>query len=627
MPKAAAPLVVLLLVVVAALLGDKPQPRADFTFINRGDVTTLDLALMSWQQDLRVARTLYEGLTKNDIFTWDYANKPGVAKEWTISPDGRTYTFFLRDDAKWSNGAPVTAEDFRYSWRRCLLPDLAGDYVKLFTLIKGGREFYHWRANALKEFSASPLTGKDREAAAKALWTETLAQFDTLVQLRAPDSRTLVVELERPTPHFLDLTSFAVFYPVYPPLVDAYQTIDPQTGYLKSNPDWTKPPKLISNGPFVLKTWRFKRDMRLEKNPHWWNRDSLAIDSIAIPTIEDPNAAVLAFKTGVVQWVSDVSAPYRGDMIAQRNAFFDEHADAVATMRAEGLDPVEIARRLPPDPRARIHTFDAFGTYFYNFNCLPTLKDGRPNPFADPRVRRAFTMAIDRAAIVNDVRRSGERVATTMIPPGSIAGYTSPKGVPFDPAAARALLAEAGYPDGEGFIPVEILFNKDAGHDLIAQTIARNWEQFLGVKVILQQKEIKVFREDVKDGNFMVSRAGWFGDYGHPTTFLDLSRAGNGNNDRKYSSPRFEALMDAADNEPDPAKAMALYQQAESLLVDEDLPFAPIFQYVQIYLFDAHTLAGISSHPRQEQNMYEVDILGDGKGPDQPRPMRTSEPE
>lgn len=622
MPKAAAPLVVLLLVIVAALLGDKPQPRADFSFINRGDVTTLDLALMSWQQDLRVARVLYEGLTKNDIFTWDYQNKPGVAERWEVSDDGRTYTFHLRDNAKWSNGEPVTAEDFRYSWRRCMLPDLAGDYAKLFTLIKGGDEFYHWRANALKEFAASRLAGKEREAAANALWEETLQRFDTTVQLRAPDSRTLVVELVRPTPHFLDLTSFAIFYPIYPPLVEAYQSIDPQTAYVKSNPDWTKPPHLISNGPFVLKTWRFKRDMRLERNPHWWNQEALSIESISIPTIEDPNAGVLAFKTGVVQWVSDVSAPYRGDMIAQRDQFFAEHADEVAKMRAEGLDPVEIARRLPRDPRAHIHTFDAFGTYFYNFNCLPMLKDGRKNPFADPRVRRAFTMAIDRGAIVDDVRRSGERVSQTLIPPNSIRGYTSPKGVPFDPAAARALLAEAGFPNGEGFITVEILFNKDSGHDLIAQAIARNWEQYLGVKVILQQKEIKVFREDVKEANYMVSRGSWFGDYGHPTTFLDLSRDGNGNNDRKYASPQFEALMDAADNEPDFQQSMDLYAQAERLLVDEDLPIAPIFQYVQIYLFDPHVLAGISSHPRQEQNMYEVDILGDGKGPDQPRPMK-----
>lgn len=617
-----APVIVLLMVVVVAVVGDRPAPRADFVFINRGDVTTLDLAQMSWMQDLRIARLVFEGLTKNDIFTPGYDVQPGVAERWEVSDDGRTYTFHLRDNARWSNGEPVTSEDFRYSWRRCLIPDSAGDYAKLFTLIEGGKEFYDWRAARLREFAKNPLTGEARAQAARALWEETLAKYDSLVEVRAPDSRTLVVTLVRPAPHFLDLTSFAVFYPVYPPLVRAYESLDPETGYLKTNPDWTKPPTLIGNGPFKLTVWRFKRDMRLERNEHWWNGANLNIDSITTPTIDDPNAAVLAFRTGAVDWVSEVSASYRGDMVEAKQQFYAEHADEVARLRAEGWDSVEIDRRLPPDPRNHVHTFPAFGTYFYNFNCEPRLKDGRDNPFHDPRVRRAFTMAIDRESIVRDVRRAGERVATTLIPPGSIPGYTSPRGVHFDPPAARALLAEAGYPNGEGFITVEVLFNKDAGHDLIAQAIARNWEEHLGVKVLLQQKEIKVFRQDLKDTNFMTSRAGWFGDYGYPTTFLNLSRTGDGNNDRKYTNPAFDALLDQAASEPDPAKALALLSEAERIIVEEDLPMAPIFQYVQVYLFDPHRLTGISSHPRQEQNMYQVDIFGDGKGSDEPRVMQ-----
>lgn len=626
MLKILAPIGALILVIAIAVLGDRPQPRADFVFINRGDVTTLDLAQMSWMQDLRIARLIYEGLTKNDIFSQEYTNMPGVAERWEISPDGLTYTFHLRANATWSNGQPVTADDFRYAWRRCLIPDSAGDYAKLFTLIKGGSDFYQWRVDALAEFAQSPLTGTDREAAAKELWEQTLAAYDEIVQLRAPDPRTLIVTLERPAPYFVDLTSFAVFYPVYPPLVKAYESIDPQTGYLKTSPDWTKPPRLIGNGPFILTQWRFKRDMRLEKNPNWWNADSINIDSIVTPTIEDPNAAVLAFKTGAVDWVSDVTVPYRGDMIADKAAFLAEHAEQVASLRAQGLDSISIDRLLPKDDRANIHAFPAFGTYFYNFNCLPTLKDGRKNPFADARVRKAFTMAIDREAIVRDVRRSGERVATTLIPPGSIPGYTSPKGVSFDPPAARKLLAEAGFPEGKGFITVEILFNKDAGHDLIAQSIARNWQKYLNVNVLLQQKEIKVFRDDLKNANFMTSRAGWFGDYGYPTTFLNLSKTGDGNNDRKYSNPAFDALLDAADNEPDPAKALAILSEAERMMVEDELPIAPIFQYVQIYLFDPHRLTGISSHPRQEQNMYECDLLDDAKGANIPRKMQPATP-
>lgn len=658
MLKLLVPFVLLIALVGATVLFDRPMPRADFRFINRGDVTTLDLAQMSWMQDLRVARLLWEGLTKNDVFTLNYDIAPGVAERWEPSPDGKTYTFHLRENAKWSNGSPVTAEDFVFSWRRCLLPDIAADYVKLFTLIKGGQAFYDWRTAQIAAFTSatsgpfdkrSGVTQADwdalranlgeagwlvdrarekdanviptRRELAQMLWQGTIEHFERTVAVRAEGPRTLVVELERPTPYFLDLTSFAVFYPVYPPIVKAHESVDEETGRLKTNPDWTKPPTLVTNGPFVLTAWRFKRDMRLERNEFYWKKSEIMIRSISIPSVDDPNSQVLAFQTGAVDWVSDVTPQYVGDILDEKQAFYREHQAEVDRLRAEGWDSVEIDRRLPPDPRNRISTFPAFGTYWYNFNCLPRLADGRENPFHDARVRRAFAMAIDKREIVENVRRRGEPVATTIIPPGSIGGYDSPRGVPFDPAAARALLAEAGYPDPSTFITVEILFNKDGGHDLIAQTIARQWEKHLGVRVALAQKEIKVFRDDLKKQNFMVSRAGWFGDYGDPTTFLDLSRKDDGNNDRKYHSPRYEALLDQALDEVDPQKRMDLLEEAERILVDEDLPMIPLFHYVQIYAFDPHRITGVSSHPRQEQNLYWVDVFGDGIGTDAPRVM------
>lgn len=618
------PLFALLGLLVAMLALDRPAPRADFAFINRGDVSTLDLATMSWMQDLRVARIVYEGLTKNDIFTDNYEIKPGVAERWEVSPDQRTYTFYLRENARWSNGSPVTAQDFVFSWRRALLPDVAGDYIKLFALIEGGKAFIDWRTAELGAFAARTdlTTTRERQAAADELWQRTQAKFEELVGVRAIDSRTLRVTLERPTPFFLDLTSFAVFYPTYPPLVQAHTRIDPTTGAVKTRPEWTKPDVLVTNGPFRLVTWRFKRDMRFEQNPYYWDRASLNVRTIAIPSIQDGNAQVMAFLTGAVDWVSDVTPPYRAEMLRGKQEFYREHWDEYQSLLAQGLDSVEIDRRLPPDPRNRISAFPAFGTYWYNFNCLPRLRDGRVNPFADARVRRAFAMALDKRGIVENVRRTGEPVADTIIPRGALAGYASPKGLGYDPEAARALLAEAGYPDGKGLPVIEILFNKEGGHDLIAQAVAKDWERNLGVSVLLQMKEIKVFREDLKQANYMVSRAGWFGDYGDPTTFLDLSETGNGNNDRKYSNPRFDAMLKQAREEADPAKRLAILSEAERLLVEEDFPKVPIFHYVQIYLFDPHKLTGISSHPRQEQNMYKVDVLGDGIGAETPQVMR-----
>ncbi len=626
------PVLLLLALVGASVLSDRPLPRADFVFINSGDVNTLDPQRMSWMPDLRVARTLYEGLIKNDVLRDDFGIVPAVAKSWELSEDARTYTFHLRDNARWSNGSPVTAEDFRFSWRRAMVPDLASDYVGMFMLIEGAQDFYDWREQVLNEFGdRSFINSAERARAADALWEETKDRFNEMVGVTAPDPHTLVVRLERPIPYFLDLCAFAVFAPVYGPLVEQYERPDPVTARLMRRPGWTKPGVLISNGPFELKRWRFKRDMRLEANPHWWNRESLAINSIDILSVNDPNAVILAFQTGAVDWVADVAAAYRGDMLADKMAFYREHEAEVIRLQAEGLDRYEIDRRLPDDPRKHIKSTPAFGTYFYNFNTKPLLPDGRPNPFHDARVRRAFAMCVDKKAIVDEVRRLGEAVADTLIPPGSIGGYESPKGLrnigdarneterQAIIAEARALLAEADFPPG--FV-VELLFNKDSGHDLIGQAIAKNWQEYLGVQTRLSQKELKIFREDLKNRQFMTTRAGWYGDYGDPTTYLDINHSQDGNNDRAYNNPAYDALLADAAVERDPARRMAILSEAERILVEEDLPLVPIFFYSNVRLFDSSRVAGLTPHPRSKENLFLIDMLGDGKGPDLPLPMQ-----
>lgn len=615
------PFLLLASLIAATVLSDRPMPKADFTFINRGDVTTLDVSQMSWMQDIRACKICYEGLVRNDIFSRDFRVVPGVAEKWEISPDGKTYTFHIRDNAMWSNGKPVKASDFIYSWRRAVLPDTAADYSGFMMVIKGGQAFFDWRQKALVDFVRElKESGKSSDRPkAEALWQETLKKFDQMFMAHAVDDRTIRIELERPTPYFLDLCAFVTYDPVYEPLVKAYEFIDPETGRIKYDQSWTKPPLAVFNGPFVVDVWRFKRDMHYSKNPYYWNRANINIDTISIPTVEDPNAAVMSFRTGAVDWVSDVVVPYRAEMLEEKQQFYKEHKAQYDALVAQGLDPVEIDRQLPADPRKHVHAFPAFGTYFWNFNCLPKLPDGRDNPFRDPRVRRAFSMAVDKAAIADQVRRCGEPVASTLIPPGSIAGYKSPKGQNFDPVAARKLLAEAGYPDGKGFINVELLFTKDGGHDLIAQAIAKNWQEYLGVSVTLALKEVKTFRDQVKNKGYITSRGSWYGDYGDPTTFLDLSKTGDGNNDRGYSNPYYDDLLLKASNEADPAKRLEYLGEAERFIMDEECPVIPIFHYVQIYLFDANKITGISSHPRQEQQMYEVDVFGDGKGADKPK--------
>lgn len=603
MKRLLAPLLVLILLAASALVADRPLPRADLVILNRGEVSTLDATQMSWLQDFRVAVMLFDPLTRYDLDSPDLAPIPALASSWDVSPDATTYTFHLRD-ARWSNGDAITAHDFVYSWRRSLLPENAADYAKLFQLIKGGREFYAWRARALADFAQSPTP--DRDAAARALWDRTLAEFDRVVGLRAPDDRTLVVELERPTPYFLDVVSFVAFAPQHPASIRAHERLDARTGAMITSPGWTQPGELVTSGAFTLEAWRFKRDMRLARNPRYWDEASVSIRSIAIPVIADANAQVLAFRSGAVDWTSDITPGYRGELVRRRAEFDAEHAPQIARLRSAGLSPAQIDEQLPADPRSHVHAFPSFGTYFYNFNCRPTLASGLPNPFADARVRRAFALSVDKAALTGSIRRIGEPVAASFIPPGSIARYQTPAGLPFDPPAARALLDDAGYAGGNGLPTIELLYNSEGEHDQIAQAVAKIWERELGVEVRLVRKEVRTFREDVKSGRFMISRASWFGDYGDPTTFLDVCRTGDGNNDRGYASPEYDRLLDDAAQEADPGRRFDLLSRAEALLVERDLPLLPLFHYSQLYLYDPHRVKGVSAHPRQVQYLHRL---------------------
>jgi oligopeptide transport system substrate-binding protein len=630
--------VIRVLAVIAILAGllvvfgaGSSSPRADLVVYNGNDVSTLDPQRLSWIPDMRIGRIVYEPLVQHDVLSWDARIVPAAAESWSVSDDGRTYTFTIRSDARWSNGQPVTSGHFRYAWRRGMLPDLASDYAAMFRFIEGADAFYEWRVEQLGLMERGGSAYPDGDA----LWAATLERFDELVGLRTPDDRTLVVTLREPVPFFLDLAAFAVFCPVYPPLVDQYERADPATGRLVRRAGWTRPPAIVSNGPFEVVDWKFKRTLRLAQNPHYWNRSALNVRTIEIPSIGDPSAAILAFRTGAIDLCAEVFAPYRGEIVQDKLDFLGEHAEAVARLRAEGLDPFAIDATLPDDPRRDAHIVPAFGTYFWNFNCSPRLADGRPNPFADASVRRAFALVVDKKSISEQVRRMGEPTTGVLIPPGSIAGYAGPAGLPnigdaqtdseraAIVARARSLLAEAGYPDPAKDFPitVELLFNKDSGHDLIAQVIAKNWQQHLGVPVSLAQKELKVYREDLKNHAFVTSRAGWFGDFADPTTFLDTMKTGDGNNDRNFSDPAYDALLERARTIRDPEARMELLAEAERVLVEEQVPMIPIFHYVTMYMFDPERVTGMSAHPRTKQNLFLIDVLGDGVGAEHPRPM------
>lgn len=641
------PFVVLLGLLGAVVAIDRPAGDADVVVINSNDAFTLDPQRMSYLHDFRLGYALYEGLVRWDNETFEI--EPAVARSWRVSADGRTYTFELRDDVKWSNGEPVTAHDFVYSMRRLLLPETAADYSSLLFMIDGSQAFFRWRSDQTDAFARNP-DGADPQS----LWNAALERFDETVGVRALDDRTVAFRLERPVPYFLDLLCFAVCSPVHRPTVEGWQvdegtrrrmrevgwhdvdappfarctfvSLNARTGKLEQDHEWARPGRLVCNGPYILKRWRYKRDLLLERNEHYWRPEIMRNDSVLILTIEDANTRVLSFESGTGDWLTSVDAEYQADMLAQRRRYMQRYATEMATMRADGLSMDQALAALPepqPGERRDIHPIPAFGIDFYSFNCRPALADGRANPFADARVRRAFVQATNRQRIVEDVTRLNEPVMTSLIPPGSIPGYEPPHGLSFDPGAARNALRGAGWYDrnddgliedqsGKAFPTIDLLYTTSAPrYKWISLELKNQWERVLGVQVELRGVDTKFYKEDLKQGNFMVARGRWYGDYGDPTTFLDLNRCFDGNNDRGFCNDRIEALLDAAAGETDLQERYRLLAECERIIVQEQTPMLVLCQLVDLYMYDPTELAGISRHPRLTQFYWKLHTNAD----------------
>ena len=645
-----APFGILAFILLATAYWDRAAARADLVFANRGDVFTLDPQRMSYVQDFRMGYALYEGLLR-----WnnsDFSIERAAAELPRVSQDQLTYTFHIRPTARWSNGDPVTAHDFVYSWKRLLWPDTAADYSNLLFVIEGAEEFFKWRQNQLTQFvqrSRETQTGGGSGHTHRAVdaFIEANQHFERTVAIQAIDDHTLQVRLRRPTPYFLDLICFAACLPVHRPTVEGWPTtiresaalrvrgwiaveppswsdrrymqLNSNTGRLEQLHDWARPNQLVSNGPYVLAQWRYKRDMRLERNRHFHDGHLVQNNSVLMMSIEDANTAVLAFETGKIDWLNSVDVEYQADMLAQRTRYLQRHREQLNSFHDRGLSLDQSLASLPAPAsgeRRDIHVAPAFGTDFYGFNCRPTLGDGRANPFADARVRRAFALAVDKHAIVQNATRLNEPVLNTLIPPNSIAGYESPAGLGHDEVRARAELAAAGWIDrnndglvendrGEPFPVIDLLVNTRTSK-WPSLELKDQWERSLGVQVQMRSAETKFYKEDLKLGKFMVARSRWYGDYGDPSTFLEINRTGDGNNDRGFANPEFDALLDAAANQSDPVQRMRLLQEAEQLLVNEEMPLIPICQLVQLHMYEPGRVHGLTTHPRLVQYLWRM---------------------
>jgi oligopeptide transport system substrate-binding protein len=308
------------------------------------------------------------------------------------------------------------------------------------------------------------------------------------------------------------------------------------------------------SGAFELAYWRMNDRIRLKRNHRYWDAENTRSEIIDLLPCTSASTALNLYESGAVDvvWDRELAPPALLDILRQRPDF---------------------------------HVFDYLGTYFFRFNVT------KP-PFNDSRVRKALALAVDKDRIVERITNMGEKPSSHLVPPG-IPGYEPPAGLGYDPEQARQLLAEAGFPGGKGFPRVQYLYNTQATHEKIAVEMQEMWRRDLGINIELRSMEFKVFLPAQSNLEFDMSRSSWFGDYNDANTFLDLFLSNNPNNRTGWKHERYDELIRSANAELDAEKRVQLLQEAEIILVREEVPIVPLFIYVGLQYYDAGKVKGI----------------------------------
>ncbi|MFO1185621.1 MAG: peptide ABC transporter substrate-binding protein [Bauldia sp.] len=474
-------------------------PASSEVVLRRGNAAepqTLDQHHTSIDIERNILKDLYEGLT-----VYDPAGKVvgGAAEKWTISPDGTVYTFTIRADAKWSDGTPVTADDFVYSFRRAQDPKTAAGYANILYPIKNSQKI-----NSAKPDAPVPL--------------------DQL-GVKAVNAKTLEITLERPTPYLLQLLAHQTALPVNRASIE------------KNGANFVRPGLMVSNGAFMLTEQVANDHITLSKNPHYWDAANVKIDKVMFFPTSDAAAAVRRFQAG------DLDLNY--NFPADQRDFLKQQL---------GADQVRVAPYL--------------STYYYVF-------DTRKEPFNDPNVRLALSMAIDRDFLSEKIYANTQLPLYSFVPPG-LEGY-SPATADFAKMSqldredrARALLKAAGYGAGGKPLKIEIRFNTNVNHQKVATAIADMWKG-LGATVTILNNDTAAHYDYLRQGNsFDVARAGWGADYADAENFLALATSGNKDfNYGHYSNARYDDLMKRSYDERDLAVRAKMLHDAETLLIGE----------------------------------------------------------
>ncbi len=476
-------------------------------FGNGAEPQALDPHIVTGVPEHNIIQALFEGLVTKNPETLEI--EPGVAESWDISEDGTRYTFHLREDARWSNGDPVTAEDFRWSWQRALTPELGNQYNYMYFAIENAEAF---ATGEIEDFSQ--------------------------VGVEVLDRRTLQVQLNEPTPYFLQILDHYSTFPVHRPTLEAAGS---PTDRLTQ---WARVDSMVSNGPFELTAWQVNDRIRVEKRESYWDAEAVDLNAIVFYPISN--------------------------QVTEERMFRDELLHVTGTVP---LDKISVYRQNEPE---LIEISPYLGTYYYMINT-------RREPFDDARVRRALAMAVDRQLLTDTVMQGIVEPAYAITPPGTL-GYEPPRTFSHDPGRARELLAEAGYEDGEGFPTFEILYNTQDAHRRIAVAIQEMWREELGIDVELVNQEWQVYLENQQNMNYDISRRGWIGDYVDPNTFLDMFITGGGNNNTGFSDSRYDRIIsELAPAAQQRERRYELFREAETILM-EAMPIIPLYTYQSTHL-------------------------------------------
>jgi oligopeptide transport system substrate-binding protein len=467
----------------------------------------LDPHVVTGVPENTLIRALFEGLAVKNPYTLE--PEPGVAERWEFSDDGRQITFFINPQARWSNGDPVTADDYVWSWMRALHPQTGNLYAYMLFPVKNAEAFFK---GDIEDFSE--------------------------VGVEAVDATTLKVTLNEPTPYFLQLMDHYSTFAVHRP------TIEKHGKFTDRFTKWTRVGNIVSNGPFVLEEWKLNRRITMRRSDTYWDRDRVRLERIVFYPTENAVSEERGFRAGQLHY--SYTLP---------------------------LDKIPVYQAMENSPYVQA---PYLGTYYYLLNTQ------RP-PLDDVRVRRALSMAIDRDMLTRTVMQNSVVPAYSITPPGTL-GYEPPRTFDFDPREARRLLAEAGYPDGEGWPGAEVVYNTLEAHRKIAVALQQMWKEHLNIEIELANQEWKVYLDAVSTMNYDIGRRGWIGDYVDPNNFLDLFLSRGGNNNTGFIDPVYDDLiMRQAPQAKSREERYAIFAEAETRLMQQ-MPIIPIYTYTSRHL-------------------------------------------